>query len=418
MIKNRWTFILVTIIALITAPSLFAEDVYISGFMQGLYGGGLDRDNPTSSEMTAAETRLQMRLESYSDAAEFFGRLDFTYDGFNEGEYKWELREGYLKFRLGSKLDFKVGRQILTWGTGDLVFINDLFAKDYQSFFVGRDDQYLKAPQDALRGEYYSPIGNISLVITPRFTPNRVPTGERLSYFNPMVGDIVGGDDYLFEGRKPEAKFENSEIAGRFSRYFGAIDIALYGYRGFYKNPVAMDPIMGEAYYPRLNVYGFSARMPVMQGIAWLEGGYYDSREDVDGTNPYVPNSSFSGMIGFERQIANNLTMNLQYKGEVMVDYDNFVTSMGGMTEVDEVYHLVTSRITKLLRMETVIISAFGFYSPSEEDFYGRFAIDYKYSDALTLTIGGNIFDGKDVYTDFGTSQKNDNIYIKFTYGY
>ena len=78
-----------------------AEDVYISGFLQGLYGGGLDSDNPTSSEMTAQETRLQMKLESFSDNAEFFGRLDFVYDGYNEAEYDFELREGYLKFRLG-----------------------------------------------------------------------------------------------------------------------------------------------------------------------------------------------------------------------------------------------------------------------------------------------------------------------------
>ncbi len=411
---------LITIMAilLVLSSTAFAEDVYISGFLQGLYGAGLDEDNPTPSELTAAETRLQLKLESYSDMAEFFGRLDFVYDGYDEPEYDWELREGYIKFRLGNYFDFKVGRQVLTWGTGDLIFINDLFAKDYVSFFVGRDDQYLKAPQDALRGAYYSPIGTFSLVYTPRFTPNRVPTGMRLSYFNPMAGDIVGGSDYFFEGRLPEAEIENGEIAGRFKRYFGTADFALYGYRGFYKNPEGFDPVAMRAYYPRLNVYGASIRMPIFEGIAWLEGGYYDSREDTDGDNPYIPNSSFSGLIGFERQIVTNLTVNMQYQGEVMMNYDEFVESVGGETEVDEVYHLLTSRVTQLMRMETVVLSLFGFYSPSQEDFYGRFSLGYKYTDNLTLTVGGNIFAGEDQFTDFGTFQKNDNLYLKITYGY
>jgi hypothetical protein len=419
VIKRKWTFILATLIVLIISkPGFTQDDLNISGFLQGLYGGGLDNENPTASELTASETRLQLRLESFSDAGEAFGRLDFTYDGHNEQEYNWELREGYVKFRLGGKLDFKVGRQILTWGTGDLIFINDLFAKDYQSLFIGRDDQYLKAPQDAIRGAYYSPIGTFSLVYTPRFAPNRIPTGERLSYFNPMAGMIVGGEDYYFEGRMPEAAFKNGEFAGRFSRYFGSADFALYGYKGFYKNPRGMDVVNMAVYYPKLQVYGFSLRMPALQGIAWLEGGYYDSREDQRGDNPYIPNSQATAMIGFERQIATNLTANLQYQGKVMMSYNNFVESMGGTTAVDEIYHLITSRITKLLRMETIVISAFAFYSPSEEDFYGRFAVDYKYSDAITFTAGGNIFDGKDEYTDFGAFQKNDNVYIKVTYGY
>ena len=56
-----------------------------------------------------------------------------------------------------------------TWGTGDLVFLNDLFPKDFVSFFAGRDDEYLKAPGDALRITHYSKAVNIDFVWTPVF---------------------------------------------------------------------------------------------------------------------------------------------------------------------------------------------------------------------------------------------------------
>lgn len=419
MSKHKIIFSLFALLLLMGTPATQAGEVTLSGFLQGLYGGGLDSKNPTTSELTASETRMQMRLESYTEGAEFFGRLDFVYDDYNDPSYDFELREGYAKFKVGNNLDFKVGRQIITWGTGDLIFINDLFAKDYRSFFTGRDDQYLKAPQNALRAAYYTAPGTFSLIYTPRFTPNRIPTGERLSYFNPMTGGIVGGENYYFEGRMPEAKFKNGELAGRFSRYIGSADIALYFYHGFYKNPMGIDMVNMAAYYPRLNVYGASVRMPILGGISWLESGYYDSRDDNAGDDPTIPNSSISSMIGFERQLTSTLTANLQYQNKVMLDYDTYTSNLPPQSiEMDEYYHLLTSRITKTLFMENMTISGFAFYSPSDEDFYGRFSVSYKYTDALTLTLGGNIFDGNYEYTDFGAFQKNDNIYAKITYGY
>ncbi len=48
-------------------------------------------------------------------------------------------------------VNLKIGRQVFTWGTGDYLFINDLFPKDYESFYIGRDDEYLKRPSEAVK---------------------------------------------------------------------------------------------------------------------------------------------------------------------------------------------------------------------------------------------------------------------------
>ena len=171
--------VLIAMSLLVVTASPMKADVFLSGFLQGLFGGRVDENNPTSTEMTASETRMQLRAEHFGDQGEFFGRLDFVYDGADSAQYDWELREAYMKFRLGENIDFKIGRQILTWGTGDLIFINDVFAKDYRSFFVGRDDQYLKAPQNAIRVEYYHSVGSFNFVWSPGL--NRIdclPAGD------------------------------------------------------------------------------------------------------------------------------------------------------------------------------------------------------------------------------------------------
>lgn len=419
--------LLAGLLMMTAAPA--SADVYWSGYLQGLYGGRLDNDNPTATELTAAETRLQLRLEHFGDRGELFARMDFVYDGADSSEYDFELREGYFKFRLGSAFDVKVGRQILTWGTGDLIFINDNFAKDYRSFFIGRDDQYLKAPQDAIRIEYYSSIANLTFVWTPQFEPNRLPTGRRLSYYNPMAGGIVG-EGFYFDPPAPASKFENGEFSARLQRRLGNFTSALYAYVGFYKNPtgVTMLPsdIPGDTtmtalpVYPELSVYGASVRGPIMGGIVWIEGGYLDSRNDPDGDDPLMPNSSVTGLAGFERQIATDLTANVQWQADYMIDHDKYAAALEqqGIHVRDEVRHLLTSRITKQMMNQTLTLSAFGFYSPTDEDGYGRFSVEYKYTDEVTLAAGGNLFDGNYEVTEFGQFRLNDNVWLKMTYGF
>lgn len=417
----RHTLTIIGLLLLAATPG--RSELYFDGFLQSLHGARLDNTNPTATDWTASETRMQLRAEHFGDAGEFFGRLDFTYDGADTSRYEWELREGYLKFSLGQNLDFKVGRQILTWGTGDLLFINDVFAKDYLSFFVGRDDQYLKAPQDAMRAELYTGLGALSAVWTPRFEANRLPTGRKLSYFN---GQEIVGDGFYFDPETPDPKLKNSEIALRLNGSIASFSTALYYYHGYYKNPLGAEVVMVDGssnmmpVYPELNVYGASVRGQVAGGIVWLEGGYYDSRQDRDGDNPLMPNSQMAGLIGFERQIATNLTVNAQWQAEYMRHHDTYAAQnqAAGRYVRDEVRHLATSRITKLLMDELLTLSGFVFVSPTDEDGYVRLSADYKYSDEIGFMIGGNIFGGRNRATEFGQLKKNDNMYLKVTYGF
>ena len=133
-----------------------------------------------------------------------------------------------------------------------------------------------------------------------------------------------------------------------------------------------------------------------------------------------MPNSSVSGLLGFERQVATNLTANIQWKADYMLDHNIYEMQQQavGAYVREELRHLLTSRITKLLNSELLTLSGFMFYSPSDEDLYARLSASYKYTDEVTLTLGGNFFDGNNESTEFGQFQLNDNIYAKMTYGF
>jgi hypothetical protein len=86
--------------------------------------------------------------------------------------------------------------------------------------------------------------------------------------------------------------------------------------------------------------------------------------------------------------------------------------------KADEVRTLITSRWTKMLNMQTITLSAFGFYSPSDKDAYIRLSAAYKYTDELSLMVGANIFEGDSPHTMFGQFDHNDNVYVKINYGF
>ncbi len=408
---------------LAAAPA--AADVQWHGFLEAAYGlrttGNAQFEG--RQDYTLQEVRAQLRLNSYGDRGELFARLDFVHDQIEGDGVDLVMREGFLRFTVfGDHLEVKAGRQPLTWGTGDLIFINDLFPKDWVSFFIGREDQYLKAPVDAVRlGAFGLPF-DVDVALIPKFTPDILPSGERLSYYAP---DDAMGIPISPEPLRPEDLVENGELAVKLSRYVGSVDLSFYGYQGFYKTPRGLAPRSDGAdqylrpFYPELRVYGASARGAGLGGVLWGETGFYDSLQDGEGVNPLVPNSSLRFLGGFERQVLTDFNLGFQYYGEWMMDHGKYLDGLpSGTRAEDELRQLVTLRVEKLLRYQTVRLSMFTFYSPTDEDVYARGLASYRLSDELEAALGGDLFAGDYTTTQFGQFDKNDNVYARLRYNF
>ncbi|WP_457551630.1 hypothetical protein [Desulfobacula sp.] len=400
-------------------------DVDFNGFID-VRGGRRLQNDPHQDDTSLAEARLQLDLSRMGNFFTWEMKADFIYDNvmgtsspnFETGAGNIDLRTANIMFSPLSIVDVKIGKQILTWGTGDLIFINDMFPKDWQSFFDGRDVEYLKAPSDALFLSIYPSWFDINIVYTPRFDADRYISGERLSYWNPMLGDTAG-QNAVAKVDKPSDWFQDDEISIRLSREVNGYELTLYGYYGYWKDPYGFDMQSGKATFPKLSVYGGSVRTTVAGGIFNIEGGYYDSREDSFGTDPLTPNSEIRGLIGYEHELARNFTMGLQYYLEVLQDYDSYIASLQDPTRArDEYRHLTTLRLTKMMLDQRLTLSMFVYYSPSDEDGYIRPVVKYKLTDNWLLTTGANIFFGKEDHTFFGQFEDNNNLYVGARYSF
>ena len=401
-------------------------DTEFHGFVDTRVGWRTEND-PNENGRSLSEVRLQLESKTYFDWGEINARGDLIYDDLatdrskvdlENGDGFFDLRELNALFSPADWSDIKLGRQILTWGTGDLLFINDLFPKDWNSFLLGRDEEYLKAPSDAIFASFFPSIGNFDVALMPRMDADRYIDGRRVSYWNPMMQSI-GGQNAVIDAQRQDDWFKDGEMSLRYYRNIAEYEVALYGYHGFWKSPMGMDA--NGAYFPELNTYGASVKAPLGKGLFNLEAGYYDSREHSNlAQSRFVPNDETRFLAGYEREIAKDFTASAQYYVEWMMDYDSYYNNpmVVKSTARDEFRHVLTLRLTKMLMNQNLILSLFTFYSPSDNDAYFRPAVTYKISDNWLVNVNGNFFVGENDHTFFGQFKHNSNLNLGFRYSF
>ncbi|MDD4956872.1 MAG: hypothetical protein PHH49_02510 [Candidatus Omnitrophica bacterium] len=423
--KNMALAILLSALSVGVANAVDIPELH--GFLEEAFAPRFGEDNTAHRQFNMAEGRLQLKTKYYVKGDNILAdwqtvltaKADLVLDMYYGGKVVTDLRELNAVMTPMDIMDLKIGRQVLTWGTGDYLFLNDLFPKDYESFFIGRDDEYLKAPSDALRVMLYPEWFNVDVAIIPFFRPNILPDGQRVSFFDSFQGGIAGRNSHRTLD-EPARQFRNFIYAGRIYRNFSSYEAALYYYRGFDPSPRSYkDEAAMELFYERLDAYGASVRGPVMGGIGNAEVSYYYSPQDNAGKIRTVQNSMVKYLVGYEKDMGGDLRISAQYYLEETLDYDEYRKALlPNDYRWDEFRHTITGRITKLLANQTVKLSLFTFFSPSDLDVYTRPSITWNATDSWTLTIGANLPWGKDPWTDFGSDQKNKNVYVRLRYSF
>lgn len=372
-----------------------------SGFAEIRLGSKLDRKSSASRKRSLTEFRLRGDFEAYSDRASATLKADLVYDDLaqdraidlDEGSGWLQLREALLSFSASDSVQLDAGRKVLTWGTGDLLFVNDLFPKDYNAFFLGRGQQYLKAPSDMARLTVSSESAVMELVYVPSFNANYAIDPDRLTLPGPATSS------------PPQVKEPHGdEWHLRVARRIGSWETALYGFHGFTKDPV-VKKTSGLLTYPRLSVWGASVRGPLAGGIVNAELGYYDYDDNSPGRD-MNPLDQYRVLLGLERKLGNDLTLGTQF-------YQEHDTGLIPPTrDNNDDYRLLTGRVTKLLMNQNLRLSLFVFHSPTDDDSYWRGMASFKLNDDYHFEFGANLFAGDNDHGAFSRLEDNSNLFF------
>ena len=391
------------------APLTAWAEVTLSGFVQQNTAFNTVAANPDNRHYKWLEERAQIKLDATEGAWRLLAKGDFAYDHLGHNDQS-ELREGYVDYA-ASNWDLRVGRQIITWGLGDLVFVNDFFPKDYEALFAGRPLEYLKRGVDAVKLGAYPEFANFELVLAPDFQESRIPDANRFRLYDPMP--TVTNRETVKPGQGDAGLRAYRDIAG--------YDAALYLYRGFQRTPsMRPDNMTAPArityFYPGLSTYGASLSGRAGAGVLSLEAAYYDSREDRAGNDFAVPNSQTRLLAGYQIQPAEDTSLGLQYYAEHMHDYGAHLAALPAGFPADKRWsHTVTARLTQFFLHQTLRFSAYASHNAGNGDHFVNPELRYSFTDRWWGAIGANLFGGKP-WGQFGQLAHDDNLYLQARY--
>ncbi|MCG7534603.1 DUF1302 domain-containing protein [Pseudoalteromonas sp. OOF1S-7] len=382
------------------------NDLELYGFLEFLGSRFLDPEDRYSYKDYGIYT-ARVSGDFTFDESLFKLKADVSYnDRFQETDF--ELREAYYQKYVLDNLQVKLGRQVISWGTGDQVFLNDLFPKNWRALLLSQDIDYLKKPINALRLDGGFSYFNLDLVAIESFEPDDYINGEYFSYFNSEKSDVVGENDILHAEVN-----DKREYAARIYGNQGSVEWSLYFHDGYLKQPFGTELSTSERFFPALNSFGASIRAPLFGGLANIEVSDYSVSDTENQNKIHMINSQLRALAGYEFEIfpevnfATQLYVEKDSGSEVIdrlgLDIDktrsqvSFKLSFGGLNDEYSGY---------------IFIQA----SPNQDDAYLQGNLQVRVNDRLRGVLGFNVFDGERNNTKFSQFDYNDNIYLRVRY--
>jgi hypothetical protein len=394
-------------------------DLDLGGFIESSYTVRLADaacGETRACELMLGEQHLQARLAAYSalgDAEGLFqGRVDVMHD-LVLGRSSLDPLELYVDAKYRDVL-VRIGRQIITWGSGDLLFVNDVFPKDWESFYLGRSLEYLKLGVDAVR----ITAPHLDLVLVPRTVLDRAPGRDRFVLpDSPWARLPVGTSEYPLS-------LKDGEVALRLSGMLAGWEFNLYGaWTHLHEGVVVPDdlesPMAVEVRAPRLLSIGGSIAGAVPGGLWNLEGGYRRAQEDPAGTDPIIPNSSLKVFTGYAHGLWQDAAIGIQASLETMLQHGEYLSSRPAGAPRDPKYDwLFTFRFTQQLFGQTLDLGTFLVWGATQRDAYALIYAHYRYNDVLSLDVVSNLFFGANRFSSFGGLVENTNLHSSIRYAF
>jgi len=384
-------------------------EVEVHGFIQTNNSLRPFRSSNYAARLLKAEQRGQVELIRKGAQWEANAKADFIYQAI-EQDARMDLREGYTTY-YGKHLDLRIGRQIITWGVGDLVFLTDVFPKDWAGFLTGAPMEYLKKGSTALRANYESRGLSVETIFIPQFERDVFPTGRPLSYFDPFP---QATRRFLNASQYPEYGLRVSKDIRGFSS-------SLYLFQGRDPFPIVhFDPASAAATtrYGRLRMGGFSTQGNIKAGLLSGELAYYKT-EDTAGTNPAINNPSVKTLIGLERTLKGNETLGFQFTQDWMLRYNAYRRSLpAGFPARNRVLNAFTIRWRNSLQNDTFKPTVFALYNFDDRDGFFLAEGQKEIRPGAWYIIGIHLFGGRYRHTMFGQFQDNDNLYFTVRYAF
>lgn len=442
-----------------------AENVTISGVVKNETASHLKMD-----EFMKIENTVQMGVEyTPTEYLHLFGLFRFFYDGVFDAEEQYEpvkselyrtdvtndwLRELYVDF-LSDRLDVRLGRQQVVWGTADGVKILDAVNPTDMREFTLDDYADSRIPLWMVKLEYAPTVnGTFQCLFIPDFQANYIPpVGAPFTFRASVLGQasvvdwlMKGGSVSFNEDVKPDPwkDLSDTTIGLRWLDVVGGFEYTLNFLYGYYLSganyswwePALTGPpnpfvntLNLEKRYERTYLYGASFTKALTKGplsgltirgeFAYIQDvpTYYGTDGKVAG--PPVKLDNFNYVLGFDKSLVTNWLASLQfiqfitsrdsYQGNSLL----FGPTLGPMDQVTTMLSLKLSTDFMHERLKPDVLVIYGF----DNDWKITPKVQFEILDSLVAVAGVHIFEGKPKNL-YGQFAERDELFFELRFGF
>lgn len=359
----------------------------------------------------------------------FYSDIWFREDFSDEGRNRIFFNEAYARWS-SNKWDLRLGKQLYNWGQTDgLNPTNNINPIDYTDIIDNEDEEQ---GVFSLNTTFYWKKLQVQAVVMPVFSEGIYP---RLNsrWLSPLPfqkqhpykpNQSIDVKYQTLADILPSSNIDNTQFALRAALGLDVIDFSLSYFDGYNYVPAIYSTIQElnetsatiniQRLFQRQSVFGADFATTFGKWGFRGEFAYFDLRSEGNLIEDY---SFFSTVLGVDRIFSNIIGYNNLHIILQWIHQDIFLDAPMPNTNLNHILQEALFLRAILDLSSYTKITCTGIYDFDAENTYLQIAFEHQITDALNLTILGDIFDGKN-NTFFGNFKDNDRIQLKLKYDF
>ena len=361
--------------------------------------------------VTQLQNHWKLRVSGklfYDAAYGIRGRDEFTDAVIDEYEREAEWREVYLQGRLGPHLDIKAGRQIAVWGRSDNLRITDVLNPlDLREPGL-TDIEDLRLPVAISRLDGYWDQWNLTAMAVHEIRFNKNP---------PLGSDFFPGSIPPPPEEEPSDSIDNIEWALALNGIFSGKDLSIYWANLFddrAHTALGADGGLMQK-HARTTMYGAAGNLALGNWLLISEAAYWTGLEFFN--SAHKTHQRIDLLAGIAYGGLDDTTVTLEWAVRHIVDFDKGLTSSPDFAQEDDIINAL--RLTRTFLNDTMELTLLAIiYGPLGQDgSLMRLAVDYDWSDTVSLRLGTVLYQSGDTYSRRQIGD-NDRIFAEIKYSF
>ncbi|PIE98023.1 MAG: hypothetical protein CR988_05210 [Treponema sp.] len=417
---QKWLMCL--IIAVFSATSLTAVEFELHGIIDTTFATGFWK----TSEMLEANVRFKPHLDFFADDFHAVGSVALEYSALDPLKVNVKLGEVFAEYAW-ERFDFRLGRQIITWGKADGLQITDIICPRNYMNFIGVEYKDSRIPTNGIKVRHFGDFYTIEGIWTPVYIASfpKLDKNKPLSrvYFPEKI-EMSGKEvsvEYNLKNKKPPHRIQDGEWGLKSSFFFSAIDFSFLFFRGWdhtpnYNTEVDTSPLMTgnpakitlTPDHNRIWMVGMDMAIPAGMFIIRSEAAWLGKKAfaQKNATKPLSKHHQLKAMVGTECNPGQGWRIQLQYMEDVVFENTKKLNRSQRLP-------MLTFHLSKTFLRDTLKLSGGLLIGCDAWDTLTAINLSYDIIDNLKITLGGNLYCRGKKKGNFGKMERLSNIWLR-----